>query len=194
MRGGGSEADYAGDYTGITEHAWYSGRMAADQLPEEPVASPIDAYWIGDDARWYQPTWSETARLLGWRWVYCAPLLLVIAGCIIYPQLTLRLVIYTWKLLIFAIAIPMVAFTKAARNVVHDRQDPFCIHCGYSLLGLPDRHRCPECGQPYLHAVIEEYRRDPAFFLQRCQALRGVRADYEPFAAGPVRRKSRDGT
>lgn len=24
-----------------------------------------------------------------------------------------------------------------------------CLRCGYSLLGLPDTHQCPECGQPF---------------------------------------------
>lgn len=24
-----------------------------------------------------------------------------------------------------------------------------CLHCGYSLRGLPDHQNCPECGRPY---------------------------------------------
>ena len=24
-----------------------------------------------------------------------------------------------------------------------------CLHCDYSLSGLPAQHRCPECGRPY---------------------------------------------
>lgn len=30
-----------------------------------------------------------------------------------------------------------------------------CLGCGYILTGLPDDHRCPECGSPY---KIEETR------------------------------------
>ena len=30
-----------------------------------------------------------------------------------------------------------------------------CLQCGYSLKGLPDKHRCPECGEPYNIAVVK---------------------------------------
>ena len=169
--------------------------MAIDPISGDAQASPHDAYWIGDDARWYRPTWGESARLLGWRWIYCTPLLLLVAGLIFIPWITLRLVLYGWKLLVITIALPTIAFANAARNIIRNRKDPFCIHCGYSLLGLPDGYRCPECGQPYLHSVIDEYRRDPAFFVQRHKALRTLPREDVAFAAGPVRRKkSRDGT
>ncbi|MDM8007492.1 MAG: hypothetical protein QUV05_15240 [Phycisphaerae bacterium] len=31
-----------------------------------------------------------------------------------------------------------------------------CLRCGYCLTGLPDQHRCPECGTPY---EIEQVKR-----------------------------------
>jgi len=31
-----------------------------------------------------------------------------------------------------------------------------CLHCGYSLKGLPDDHRCPECGNPYNIADVKQ--------------------------------------
>ena len=35
-----------------------------------------------------------------------------------------------------------------------------CFHCGYDLRGLPDHHRCPECGGEYLKAkVVEDWKR-----------------------------------
>lgn len=38
---------------------------------------------------------------------------------------------------------------------------PFCIHCGYNLRGLPDNHRCPECGVCYSLEECRRYRKDP---------------------------------
>ncbi len=43
-----------------------------------------------------------------------------------------------------------------------------CLHCGYSLKGLPARHRCPECGMPY---EIEDVKRKWSDYL----ADRGAR-------------------
>jgi hypothetical protein len=77
---------------------------------------------------------------------------------------------------------------------VRARTDLFCVHCGYSLEGLPDHHRCPECGRPYHFWVVEEYKRDPDWFIMRWKARRRLPPAAEPFAAGEVRRRrGRDG-
>ena len=34
------------------------------------------------------------------------------------------------------------------RRVLNERGIPVCLHCGYSLAGLPEP-RCPECGEPF---------------------------------------------
>jgi hypothetical protein len=169
--------------------------MSLPPVPDDAQSSPVDADWIGTDARWYKPDWAETARLLGWRWVYCLPLVLLIVMLVMIPALTIPILIYGWKLIALAVVLPLTAFGAAARKVVRNRKDPFCIHCGYSLVGLPDGHRCPECGQKFLLRVIDEYRRDPDFFIERHRKARSAPAEQAPFAAGPVRsRKSRDGT
>ena len=81
------------------------------------------------------------------------------------------------------------------RTAVRQRPDPFCIHCGYSLTGLPDGHRCPECGRTFSFRVIEEYRRDSHWFIQRYKMRHDLPVAEVPFAAGEVRRaRSRDGT
>lgn len=169
--------------------------MPTDPIPDDAQASPLDAPWLVGCTTWYKPTWSQTASLLGWRWSYFAPALLLTLLLIFVPRAGVSLLIYGWKLIIFAVAIPLIAFGAAARGVIRNRKDPFCIHCGYSLTGLPDAHRCPECGQPYLFRIIDEYRNDPAFFIQRLSSAHTHPIDHLPFQAGTVRsRKSRDGT
>jgi hypothetical protein len=171
--------------------------MAIDPVPDDAEASPVDGHWFDETTRWYKPTLSETARLLGWRWVLCLPLVALIGLLMVRPWLVWQMLIGGWKLILFAVAIPLTAFGSAARNVIRRRKDMFCIHCGYSLTGLPDGHRCPECGQPFSHALIDEYRRDPDFFVQRQKAIKTLPpVEQVPFEAGPVRRKrrSRDGT
>ena len=44
---------------------------------------------------------------------------------------------------------------------------PFCIHCGYCLKGLPDDHRCPECGAKYSFAECCLYLKDPVGYRER---------------------------
>ena len=31
---------------------------------------------------------------------------------------------------------------------------PVCTRCGYSLVGLPEKHECPECGEAYERAEL----------------------------------------
>jgi hypothetical protein len=33
------------------------------------------------------------------------------------------------------------------------RNDPFCSHCGYSLKGLTESSKCPECGKPLVEVL-----------------------------------------
>ena len=112
----------------------------------------------------------------------------------------IQILLAWWKLLFLAIALPTGAAINAAAHVIRSRKEPFCIHCGYDLTGLPDGHNCPECGRQFNLRVIEEYRRDPQWFVQRYKNHRNVPQPDAPFAALEVprgktrRRKSRDGT
>lgn len=133
-----------------------------------------------------------------WRWLVFGSALL---GSLIFLFVPIwfgffQLTIFGGKLLFFAIALPFSSLAYAMRSAVQARREPFCIHCGYSLIGLPDHHHCPECGRPYSFQLIDEYRRDPDWFIQRCREHRQLPQPHAAFAAGQFRskRKSRDGT
>ena len=100
-----------------------------------------------------------------------------------------------WKPIVMVIAIPILISISAMGSALRARREPFCIHCGYSLQGLPDHYPCPECGRPNCLRLIDEYRRDPAWFIARCRARLTLPSTHVPFSAGSVRsrRRSRDG-
>lgn len=151
----------------------------------------------GEDVPWWRPSVGEVARHLGWRWIYFIPAIAAIVGlCLLplYPGVW-QIIPALWKPLLIVIGLPLTAAIKSVKHIVQHRKDAFCIHCGYTLLGLPDGHRCPECGRQFSLATIDEYRRDPHWFVKRWKLMQSVpRADVV-FDSGPVRqKKSRDGT
>lgn len=141
------------------------------------------------EERWYMPTMGERARLLGWRWLYFVPAVLLVPLALVLPFM----VFLIWKLLVVAVALPMGALARSARHALRLRTEPFCIHCGYGLTGLPEGHRCPECGVAFSLFEMEEYRRDPHWFIRRRKLVKELPPRDPVFHAGPGRR-SRDGT
>ncbi len=169
-----------------------------DVVPSEYVTSPhgVDAQ-PDEDVPWWTPTWGDVARQLGWRWIYFIPAGFLLVGLLLLPLRPgyVQFVIMAGKPLFFVVALPTMMAIRAMKTIVQHRKDPFCIHCGYTLLGLPDGHRCPECGRQFLLATINEYRRDPHWFVKRWKTMRVMPDADVPFEAGSVRRKkSRDGT
>jgi len=141
--------------------------------------------------RWYLPTWGERLRLMRWRVIYFLPAVPLLALTFFAPFLLL----VWWKLFVFAVALPMSAAVRAAKNAIQLRKEPFCIHCGYDLTSLPERHRCPECGVPFSFAEIDDYRRDPHWFIKRRQMNHALPVSGAMIDAGPKHSaKSRDGT
>src|SRR5262249_31891301 len=82
------------------------------------------------------------------------------------------------------------------RLALRARAEPFCIFCGYSLQGLPERYRCPECERAYTPEMIADYRRDPEWFRQRWKMQRSLPPQDAPVhvPADAPRRPSREGT
>jgi hypothetical protein len=145
----------------------------------------------------WKPSPADAMKHLGWRWVLFLPALAVFAAMVALPfyGMTGMLFIGGGKLLILCVGLAITTAGGALKSAIKQRTDPFCIHCGYDVTGLPDGHNCPECGRPFTLRLIDEYRRDPQWFVQRYQHRKNKPIADAPFLAGPVRRKkSRDGT
>lgn len=156
-------------------------------MPGDPVEEPP----------WWKPSLADSLRQLGWRWIFLLPLGLVIvavAAAIALPDIAIY-VFASGKLILLAGGIAFGLAAKGLREAIRLRKEPFCIHCGYNLTGLPDGHRCPECGRTYSWVVIAEYRKDPNWFIQRWRERRKLPEVQSAFEAGAVRSvRRRDGT
>ena len=172
-------------------------RLEDAALPPSVVATPDELHRrVGDDVRWWRPSWQDTMQHVGWRWVFLVPVLML-AALLLVPLrwMPWPLVLVEAKVLLFAGAIALTLAGYVFRRAARARTQPFCIFCGYNLTGLPDHYRCPECGRPFSWRVIAEYRRDPEWFIERYRALRRLPQADVRFDAGPGRRKRRrDGT
>lgn len=171
----------------------------APPLPPQVVASPSDLPAGADDEpMWWRPSFADSMRYIGWRWLLVVPMLAVLVmavAMLLFPQIfpLFAGVGIKFALTVGALAVSLCGYVY--REAARGRKEPFCIHCGYNLTGLPDGGTCPECGRPYSWRVIEEYRRDPAWFIQRWRTQRMSPPTHAPFEAGPRRSKrSRDGT
>src|SRR2546423_14583530 len=113
-----------------------SRRPLHERVPLDSVASPSELPIMlreddgtNSDAgcaemRWYKPTFAETARLIGWRWIYFIPAILLIVVLFLIPlrpELFRMLAVY-WKPLGMAGAVPTRPPLKGARHRPPPRQ------------------------------------------------------------------------
>jgi hypothetical protein len=170
-------------------------------VPPPTLASPHHIDFGDGPERWWTPSWQDIMPHIGWRWVLVLPVVVVSVLFVIYVLLPrwirgrVSWISIFGRYAMMFVALPFVVVGYAISKAVSGRKDPFCIHCGYGLNGLPDHHRCPECGMPYEWATIEEYRRDPKWFIKRWRERHKIPANHGGVEAGPVRSpRSRDGT
>jgi hypothetical protein len=175
-------------------------RHPIDVVPPTTSGSPTEMSHpaFTKDVPFWRPGWGDILKHMGWRWLLLLPGVAVLGIFAVVPwqpALLQFLLLGGGKLAIIFVGGALGIAGAGVRSAVHQRKDPFCIHCGYDLIGLPDHHTCPECGRPFSLRLIEEYRRDPQWFIKRYKARGEMPVADAPFAAGAVRsRKSRDGT
>ena len=173
--------------TGVVPPPVVGSPVDMPAAPDRPDVHPALSSVLGD-VPWWRPGTLDVLRVLGWRWVLMAPALAVgvgvpLATLLGYSRVVNLLAPLSIKALALAWGVILSLGAWAIRNAVRKRRDPFCIHCGYSLVGLGESGRCPECGRGYSAALTEEYRKDPHFFAHRHREARRHPAA-TPFTAG----------
>ena len=170
----------------------YAHRVPQAELPHPPIihASPADmgpgvregltpdfvTMFEGTDVPFWRPGAPEIAKALGWKWLILLPCLCIAIGwpvlAIVMPGLAMRSLSSEVKLWLLAVGGAITLVLTAIKKGVATRKDAFCIHCGYTLQGLAEEGRCPECGRTYIRSIVDEFRKDPHFFEVRYKKLK----------------------
>jgi hypothetical protein len=150
-------------------------RIGGQEIPPVPYVPAIPAKMVPGDLPadadgklpFWKPTWGEVAMKLGWRWLFVGPAILLTVGgtwMCIWSWWWSWWWRWEWAVLLLMGAVGGVV--GVIRQAIKVREEPFCIHCGYSVEGLPDHHLCPECGRKYSLELIRVYQQDPRWFIQ----------------------------
>ena len=112
------------------------------------LLSPTDILADPDGSLpWWKPTWGDVAQRLGWRWLYLIPLVMMVllgVWMLLFHVWFVNMLWWSAKFWVWIVMGAVGAVVEAMRQATKARAEPFCIHCGYTLAGLPDQHICPE--------------------------------------------------
>lgn len=166
---------------GVPEPVYASVAEVPPQ-PTDALTPDFVTMFEGRQVPFWRPGAADIARGIGWKWLIVLPALAVVLGAPVAAFALGRrgeFAAHFIKLWVFAVGVLVTIVIGAVRRVVGARKDDFCIHCGYSMSGLGDVGKCPECGRPYVRSLIAEYKKDPHFFAHRYGKLRS-----HPVSAG----------
>ena len=131
--------------------------------------------WLASASRhrpkivFWRPTIRQVLGRAGWVWVATVLPVVLTGTMIVLGFLGGRPYALLWwvglRLLLISLALPFLLWDHLTTKVYQTRQDPFCLHCGYTVLGLPEEGTCPECGKPYRMSVIHMFRHDPQWVI-----------------------------
>lgn len=117
---------------------------------------------------WWRPAFWQVARQMRWGWVLVVPLVfgfaLFIAGLVSGGTDAVGFWVGLKVPLLTSVAI-LAVWEHLRHKAIRARDDPFCIHCGWTLRGLPDEGNCPECGRKYSMKVVQMFRQDPQWVI-----------------------------
>lgn len=99
------------------------------------------------------------------------------------PSLIPFAIIY-WKVASVVVALPLVLAVSSARNAIRLIKHPFCIHCGCDLTSQVDASPCPRCERCCTRQLMDDYRRDPRWFIDRHRLYYQAPLPDPPFHAG----------